>query len=199
MRICIVLLVLLLGIDSASALTRIKDITDVKGVRANQLVGYGLVVGLNNTGDTLRNAPFTQQSLQAMLDRMGVNIRGSQYIPNTRNVAAVMVTAELPPFATKGTRFDVTVASMGDAKSLAGGSLIMTSLAGADQVIYAAAQGPITISGYLAKGAAESITAVFQMARSSKRMHRPRRWTGCHLSWSFAIPISLRQSASWTP
>ncbi|HVZ04382.1 flagellar basal body P-ring protein FlgI [Hyphomicrobium sp.] len=159
MRICIVLLVLLLGIDSASALTRIKDITDVKGVRANQLVGYGLVVGLNNTGDTLRNAPFTQQSLQAMLDRMGVNIRGSQYIPNTRNVAAVMVTAELPPFATKGTRFDVTVASMGDAKSLAGGSLIMTSLAGADQVIYAAAQGPITISGYLAKGAAESITA----------------------------------------
>jgi flagellar P-ring protein precursor FlgI len=94
-----------------------------------------------------------------MLDRMGVNIRGSQYIPNTRNVAAVMVTAELPPFATKGTRFDVTVASMGDAKSLAGGSLIMTSLAGADQVIYAAAQGPITISGYLAKGAAESITA----------------------------------------
>lgn len=159
MRTCVALLIFLFGVSSAGAITRIKDITDVKGVRANQLVGYGLVVGLNNTGDTLRNSPFTQQSIQAMLDRMGVNIRGSQFIPNTRNVAAVMVTAELPPFATKGTRFDVSVASMGDAKSLAGGSLIMTSLAGADQVIYAAAQGPITISGYLAKGAAESITS----------------------------------------
>jgi flagellar P-ring protein precursor FlgI len=140
-------------------MTRIKDITDVKGVRVNQVVGYGLVVGLNGTGDTLRNTPFTQQSMQAMLDRMGINIRGSQSIPDTRNIAAVMVTAELPAFATKGSRFDVTVASMGDARSLAGGSLIMTSLSGADRVIYAAAQGPITISGYLAKGAAESITS----------------------------------------
>jgi flagellar P-ring protein precursor FlgI len=159
MKICVALLFLLFGVTSAEAMTRIKDITDVKGVRVNQLVGYGLVVGLNGTGDTLRNTPFTQQSMQAMLDRMGVNIRGSQNIPDTRNVAAVMVTAELPPFATKGSRFDVTVASMGDAKSLAGGSLIMTSLSGADRVIYAAAQGPITISGYLAKGAAESITS----------------------------------------
>jgi len=159
MRICFAVLLFLFGVSSAGAVTRIKDITDVKGVRSNQLVGYGLVVGLNGTGDTLRNTPFTQQSIQAMLDKMGVNIRGSQYIPNTRNVAAVMVTAELPPFATKGTRFDVTVASMGDAKSLAGGSLIMTSLAGADQTIYAAAQGSIAISGYLAKGAAESVTS----------------------------------------
>jgi flagellar P-ring protein precursor FlgI len=159
MRACVALLIFLLGATSAEAITRIKDITDVKGIRVNQLVGYGLVVGLNGTGDTLRNTPFTQQSIQAMLDRMGVNIRGSQYIPNTRNVAAVMVTAELPPFAKKGSRFDVSVASMGDAKSLAGGSLILTSLAGADQIIYAAAQGPITISGYLAKGAAESITS----------------------------------------
>ncbi len=144
---------------TAHAATRIKDITDLKGIRTNQLVGYGLVVGLNGTGDTLRNTPFTQQSVQAMLDRMGVNIRGSKYEPRTRNVAAVMVTAELPPFASKGTRFDVTVSSIGDAKSLAGGALVLTSLSGADQKIYAAAQGAVTISGYLAKGAAESITS----------------------------------------
>ncbi|MBS0251883.1 MAG: flagellar basal body P-ring protein FlgI [Proteobacteria bacterium] len=159
MRLVIAALVFILGATAALGATRIKDITDLKGIRTNQLVGYGLVVGLNGTGDTLRNSPFTQQSVQAMLDRMGVNIRGSQYEPRTRNVAAVMVTAELPPFAAKGARFDVTVSSIGDAKSLAGGALIMTPLTGADQKIYAAAQGPITISGYLAKGAAESITS----------------------------------------
>ena len=160
MRLCAVLLIFVLGaVSAAEAETRIKDITDVKGIRSNQLVGYGLVVGLNGTGDNLRNAPFTQQSIQAMLDRMGVNIRGSLNTPVTRNVAAVMVTAELPPFATKGSRFDVVVSSMGDAKSLAGGALIMTPLAGADQTIYAVAQGPIAVSGYLAKGAAESVTS----------------------------------------
>lgn len=160
MRVVLVALAFFLAATAAvAASTRIKDITDLKGVRTNQLVGYGLVVGLNGTGDTLRNSPFTQQSVQAMLDRMGVNIRGSQYEPRTRNVAAVMITAELPPFASKGSRFDVTVSSIGDAKSLAGGALILTPLSGADQKIYAAAQGPITISGYLAKGAAESITS----------------------------------------
>jgi flagellar P-ring protein FlgI len=158
MRLAVALLFFFLSVTAAEA-TRIKDITDLKGVRVNQLVGYGLVVGLNGTGDTLRNSPFTQQSVQAMLDRMGVNIRGSQYEPRTRNVAAVMITAELPPFASKGARFDVTVSSIGDAKSLAGGALVLTPLAGADQKIYAAAQGQITISGYLAKGAAESITS----------------------------------------
>jgi flagellar P-ring protein precursor FlgI len=160
MKFCAALLVLFVGcVGAADAATRIKDITDVKGIRVNQLVGYGLVVGLNGTGDTLRNSPFTQQSVQAMLDRMGVNIRGSQYQPRTRNVAAVMVTAELPAFATKGSRFDVVVSSLGDAKSLAGGSLVMTPLEGADQTIYAAAQGQVTISGYLASGAAESVTS----------------------------------------
>ncbi|HEY8195207.1 MAG TPA: flagellar basal body P-ring protein FlgI [Hyphomicrobium sp.] len=160
MKFCAALLFLVLGASAAAgAETRVKDITDVRGIRVNQLVGYGLVVGLNGTGDTLRNSPFTQQSVQAMLDRMGVNIRGSINQPRTRNVAAVMVTAELPAFATKGSRFDVVVSSLGDAKSLAGGSLVMTSLTGADQTIYAAAQGQITISGYLAKGAAESITS----------------------------------------
>lgn len=160
MRLAAAVLLFCLGaISTAGAATRIKDITDVRGIRTNQLVGYGLVVGLNGTGDTLRNSPFTQQSIQAMLDRMGVNIRGSLNIPLTRNVAAVMVTAELPAFATKGSRFDVIVSSMGDAKSLSGGALIMTPLAGADQTIYAVAQGPVIIGGYLASGAAELVTS----------------------------------------
>lgn len=140
----------------ASAATRIKDIADVKGVRGNQLVGYGLVIGLNGTGDSLRSAPFTQQSIQSMLDRMGVNIRNGQ--PRTRNVAAVMVTAELPAFSSKGQRIDVTVSSLGDAKSLAGGTLVMTSLAGANEMIYAVAQGPVAVSGISATGAAQSVT-----------------------------------------
>ena len=160
MKLCVILAIAFLGAFSAAeAATRIKDITDVKGIRANQLVGYGLVVGLNGTGDSLRNAPFTEQSIQAMLDRMGVNIRGAQNQPRTRNAAAVMVTAELPPFATRGSRFDIVVSSLGDAKSLEGGALIMTPLAGADKVIYAVAQGQITVSGYAKQGRAESVTS----------------------------------------
>ena len=107
----------------AGAAIRIKDIVAVQGVRANQLVGYGLVIGLNGTGDSLRNAPFTEQSLQSMLDRMGINVRNSK--ARTRNVAAVIVTAELPAFTGKGARIDVTVSSLGDATSLQGGSLIL--------------------------------------------------------------------------
>lgn len=135
---------------------RIKDIVSVRGVRANQLLGYGLVIGLNGTGDTLRNSPFTEQSLQSMLDRMGVNARNGNM--RTRNVAAVVVTAELPAFAGKGSRIDVTVSSLGDASSLAGGSLVLTPLTGADSVIYAVAQGPVAVSGFAAQGAAQSVT-----------------------------------------
>jgi flagellar P-ring protein precursor FlgI len=135
---------------------RIKDITAIQGVRANQLIGYGLVVGLNGTGDSLRNSPFTEQSLQSMLDQMGVNIRSAN--SRTRNVAAVLVTADLPPFAGAGSRIDVTVSSLGDATSLAGGSLVMTPLSGADQAIYAVAQGPIAVSGFSAQGRAESVS-----------------------------------------
>jgi flagellar P-ring protein precursor FlgI len=138
------------------AITRIKDIVSVGGVRPNQLVGYGLVVGLNSTGDTLRNAPFTEQSLQSMLDRMGVNIRKSQ--SRTRNVAAVVVTAELPAFIGQGSRIDVTVSSLGDATSLVGGSLVMTPLSGPDSRVYAVAQGPVAVSGFSAGGAAETLT-----------------------------------------
>jgi flagellar P-ring protein precursor FlgI len=136
--------------------TRIKDIVSIQGVRANQLVGYGLVIGLNGTGDSLRNSPFTEQSLQSMLDRMGINVRNSK--ARTRNVAAVIVTAELPAFIGKGSRVDVTVSSLGDATSLAGGSLVLTPLMAADNQIYAVAQGPVAVTGFSSQGKAESVT-----------------------------------------
>lgn len=129
---------------------RIKDVTDFEGVRENQLVGYGLVVGLAGTGDSLRNSIMTRQSLAAMLERLGVNTSDGNL--NTRNVAAVMVTANLPPFAAQGSRIDVTVSALGDARSLAGGQLLVTPLMGADQQVYAVAQGPIAIGGFAASG-----------------------------------------------
>src|SRR5258707_6098815 len=106
---CAALLALALSAGPAGATSRIKDLANIEGVRQNQLIGYGLVVGLNGTGDTLNNIPFTKQSLQAMLERMGVNIRGATI--RTGNVAAVMVTGNLPPFGTQGTRMDVTVSA----------------------------------------------------------------------------------------
>jgi len=138
------------------AASRIKDLTSVEGVRQNQLIGYGLVVGLNGTGDTLNNIPFTKQSLQAMLERLGVNIRGQTL--RTGNVAAVMVTANLPPFGTQGTRIDVTVSAMGDSKSLQGGTLLVTPLLGADGNVYGVAQGSLAIGGFQAEGDAAEIT-----------------------------------------
>src|SRR5690242_4976272 len=139
----------------AGATSRIKDLANIEGVRQNQLVGYGLVVGLNGTGDTLNNIPFTRQSLQAMLERLGVNIRGQQI--RTGNVAAVMVTANLPAFGTQGTRIDVTVSALGDSKSLQGGTLLVTPLLGADGNVYAVAQGSLAISGFQAEGEAAKI------------------------------------------
>jgi flagellar P-ring protein precursor FlgI len=137
------------------AASRIKDLANVEGVRQNQLIGYGLVVGLNGTGDTLNNIPFTKQSLQAMLERMGVNIRGATI--RTGNVAAVMVTANLPAFGTQGTRMDVTVSALGDAKSLQGGTLLVTPLLGADGNVYAVGQGSLAIGGFQAEGEAAKI------------------------------------------
>src|SRR5262249_44097561 len=139
----------------AGATSRIKDLANIEGVRQNQLIGYGLVVGLNGTGDTLNNIPFTRQSLQAMLERLGVNVRGAQM--RTGNVAAVMVTANLPAFATQGTRMDVTVSALGDSKSLQGGTLLVTPLLGADGNVYAVAQGSLAISGFQAEGDAAKI------------------------------------------
>ncbi len=140
----------------AAATSRIKDLASIEGIRQNQLLGYGLVVGLNGTGDTLNNTPFTKQSLQAMLERLGVNIRGQQI--RTGNVAAVMVTANLPPFATQGTRIDVTASAMGDSKSLQGGTLLVTPLLGADGNVYAVAQGSLAVGGFQAEGEAAKIT-----------------------------------------
>jgi flagellar P-ring protein precursor FlgI len=139
----------------ASAVSRIKDIADFEGVRENQLVGYGIVVGLNGTGDDLDNAVFTRESLIGMLDRLGVNARDDDL--DTNNVAAVMVTANLPPFARQGTEVDVTISSLGDASSLQGGTLLVTPMIGADGEVYAVAQGQVTIGGFSATGAAESV------------------------------------------
>jgi flagellar P-ring protein precursor FlgI len=135
---------------------RVKDITFPQGVRDFQLIGYGIVVGLQGTGDTLRNTPFTQQSLSSMLDRMGVNTRSNSM--RTRNLAAVIVTASLPPFIGRGSTIDVTVSSLGDARSLMGGTLMLTSLTGVDGNIYAIAQGPLAISGFSASGQNETLT-----------------------------------------
>ncbi len=140
----------------AYAASRIKDLVNFEGIRENQLVGYGLVVGLNGTGDSLNNSPFTKQSLQALLERLGVNTRETDL--RTANVAAVMVTGNLPPFATQGTRIDITVSAIGDSKSLEGGTLLVTPLIAADGNTYAVGQGPVAIAGFKAEGDAASIT-----------------------------------------
>lgn len=136
--------------------SRIKDIVDFENVRPNQLVGYGLVVGLAGTGDKTRNAPFTEESMQGMLERMGVNVRGSQM--RTQNVAAVAITATMPPFARAGSRVDVQISALGDATSLMGGTLLVSSLRGLDGEVYAVAQGQVAVSGFKAQGAGATIT-----------------------------------------
>lgn len=129
----------------ANAQARIRDIVDVEGVRQNDLVGYGIVVGLNGTGDSVRNSPFTEDSLTYMLERLGINVQGEDIKPD--NVAAVLVTATLPSFARNGSTIDVSVSSIGDADSLEGGTLILTPLKGADNEVYAVAQGAVVVSG----------------------------------------------------
>jgi flagellar P-ring protein FlgI len=140
----------------ASALSRIKDIADFEGVRDNMLVGYGLVVGLNGTGDSLNRSIFTRESLIGMLERLGVNARDSNL--RTANVAAVMVTATLRPFARQGARVDVAVSALGDAKSLLGGMLLVTPMLGADGEVYAVAQGSVASGGFVARGQGASVT-----------------------------------------
>lgn len=135
---------------------RIKDIVDFEGIRENMLVGYGLVVGLNGTGDDLGSAVFTRESLIGMLERLGVNARDAAL--DTDNVAAVMITADLPPFSRQGTRLDVTVSAIGDASSLLGGTLLVTPLLAADGEVYAVAQGSVAIAGFSAAGNAETVT-----------------------------------------
>lgn len=153
-RILALLCALLPGIAAATPV-RIKDLVEFDGVRGNDLVGYGLVVGLNGTGDGLRNAPFTEEIMANILERLGVNITGEQFRP--KNVAAVFVTASLPPFARAGSQIDVTVSAIGDAKSLLGGTLVMTPLNAADGQIYAVAQGTIIAGGASAEGDAAKV------------------------------------------
>jgi flagellar P-ring protein FlgI len=144
------------GAQPSHAASRIKDIADFEGVRDNMLVGYGLVVGLNGTGDTLSQAVFTRESLIGMLERLGVNARDSNL--RTANVAAVMVTSTLPAFSRQGARIDVQVSALGNAKSLLGGTLLVTPLLGADGEVYAVAQGTVSSGGFVVKGQGASVT-----------------------------------------
>jgi flagellar P-ring protein precursor FlgI len=153
-----VLLTAVLPSGPALALSRIKDIAEFEGVRENQLVGYGLVVGLDGTGDDVKKkSPFTRESLIGMLERLGVKVNQANADLETKNVAAVMVTATLPAFARQGSEIDVTVSSLGDASSLQGGTLLATPMLGADGEIYAVGQGQLTIGGFKVTGAAETV------------------------------------------
>ena len=147
---------IIFDIKTLDAQTRIKDIVDFEGVRENMLIGYGLVVGLNGTGDTLSSSIFTRESLVGMLERLGVNARDDSL--KTDNVAAVMVTATLPPFAKQGTRIDLSLSAIGDADSLLGGTLLVTPLVGADGEVYAVAQGPVAVGGVSAGGAGAEVS-----------------------------------------
>src|SRR6056297_420298 len=154
--IAAILLMSLGGLQAANAgPVRIKDLVEFDGVRGNDLLGYGLVVGLNGSGDGLRNSPFTEELMSNVLERLGVNVTGEQFRP--KNVAAVLVTAALPPFARAGNQIDVTVSAIGDAKSLLGGTLVMTPLNAADGQIYAVAQGTIIAGGASAEGEAGGV------------------------------------------
>lgn len=155
-RLCLALTLTLVASLAQATQVRLKDLVEFDGVRSNDLVGYGLVVGLNGTGDGLRNAPFTEEIMTNILERLGVNVTGEQFRP--KNVAAVLVTAELPPFARAGGQIDVTVSAIGDAKSLLGGTLVMTPLNAADGLIYAVAQGSVIAGGVSAQGEGATVT-----------------------------------------
>lgn len=151
----IVVLAFGISVQTASAASRIKDIVEIQGVRENLLVGYGLVVGLNGTGDSISDGHFTKESLQSMLNRMG--IKTTDDAVDSDNIAAVMVTAVLPPFSRQGSRIDVTVSALGDSESLLGGTLLVTPLLGADGEVYAVSQGQLAVGGFSAEGAAETV------------------------------------------
>ncbi|CAL9914673.1 Flagellar P-ring protein [Candidatus Liberibacter solanacearum] len=146
---------IILNSTSAQVVSRIKDVVSLQSGRDNQLIGYGLVVGLQGTGDSLRSSPFTEQSMRSLLQNLGISTQGGKL--GSKNIAAVMVTANLPPFASPGSRIDVSINSLGDASSLRGGILVMTSLVGADGNIYAVAQGSVLVSGFFIKGELSSI------------------------------------------
>lgn len=155
-RLFTLALAVFFSVAASASPVRIKDLVNFDGVRGNDLVGYGLVVGLDGTGDGLRNAPFTEDIMTNILERLGVNVTGEQFRP--KNVAAVFVTATLPPFARSGSQIDITVSAIGDAKSLLGGTLVMTPMNAADGEIYAVAQGTIIAGGAVAEGDGARVT-----------------------------------------
>jgi flagellar P-ring protein FlgI len=187
-----VLLVLLVVSLGAAAQVRIKDIASVEGVRENQLVGYGLVVGLNNTGDKLDNSVFTRESLIGMLERLGVNTRDQVAKLSTKNIAAVMVTADLPAFATSGSRIDIAVSALGDATNLTGGTLLVTPMLAADGEVYAVAQGALTTGAIAAHGAATSVTRGVPTAARIANGATVEREVAFRLDKTNALRLGLR-------
>ena len=178
--VLIIALLLTLGIAELGQCARLKDIADVEGVRGNQLLGYGIVVGLNGTGDG--KVDFTLKSMSNMLEKMG--IRTDPILIKVKNVASVMVTSELPPFARPGSKVNITISSMGDAKSLQGGILLITPLKGADGNTYAVAQGPINLGGF----------AVSEGGDSAQKNHPTVGTIPQGASVERAIPFDLFQS-----
>jgi flagellar P-ring protein precursor FlgI len=175
---------------AAAAPIRIKDLVEFDGVRGNDLVGYGLVVGLNGTGDGIRNAPFTEEIMSNILERLGVNVTGESIRP--KNVAAVLVTATLPPFARTGSQIDVTVSAIGDAKSLLGGTLVMTPLNAADGAIYAVAQGTIIAGGASAEGQGAQVVQGVPTSGSIPSGARVEREIAFDFSGLSQIRLALR-------
>ena len=171
---------------------RIKDLVNFDGVRGNDLVGYGLVVGLDGTGDGLRNSPFTEDIMENILERLGVNVTGEQFRP--KNVAAVLVTATLPPFARAGGQVDVTVSAIGDAKSLMGGTLIMTPMNAADGEIYAVAQGTIIAGGAKAEGDGAEVTQGVPTSGTIPSGARVEREISFQLGSLDALRLALREA-----
>ncbi len=178
------------AMQASAAPIRIKDLVEFDGVRGNDLVGYGLVVGLNGTGDGIRNAPFTEEIMSNRLERLGVNVTGEQFRP--KNVAAVFVTGELPPFARAGSRIDITVSAIGDSKSLLGGTLIMTPLNAADGEIYAVGQGTIIAGGTSVEGEGSSIVEGVPTAGVIPNGARVEREIDFELSELTTIRLALR-------
>jgi flagellar P-ring protein precursor FlgI len=176
----------------AAAQVRLKDLVEFDGVRGNDLIGYGLVIGLNGTGDGIRNAPFTEDILASVLERLGVNVTGEQFRP--RNVAAVLVTATLPPFARAGSRIDVAVSAIGDAGSLYGGTLVMTPLNGADGQIYAVAQGAVLAGGVAARGQAAEVVQGVPTSGTIPGGARVEREVDFALSSMTRVRLALRQA-----
>lgn len=188
----LVIAALLFWTSASIAQVRLKDLVEFDGVRGNDLIGYGLVVGLDGTGDGIRNAPFTEDIMANILERLGVNVTGEQFRP--RNVAAVLVTATLPPFARTGSRVDITVSAIGDAGSLFGGTLVMTPLNGADGQIYAVAQGAVIAGGVAARGDAATVVEGVPTSGSIPGGARVEREIDFALNSLPQIRLALRQA-----